>query len=395
MHTIQSFRFVPFRSGRNLLLTCLAAAALTACSDRAEQAAEAGAVADYHFRAGNLLEARRAIGEAIGYKDDMVDLHLLRGRIEFAAGNRTAVFDAYYNALALDPLNNEALQAVSQIGVTTGNIREAEDAADRILSLSPAQPDALLVKGLIALARRRENEALRFAEDALTLQPDNENARILKARTLYLQGKPDAALATIGGADGGEGQITEGVALTRLEIFRQQQDAAGLAREFARLRNQRPFDSALRLDEANFRFKTGEPAAANDLLVRVLTQAEEQNLEAGIITADAARQAVDLWRQHGAEGMSDAQWARIAKSAPVDAREVVARYLLEERKLGTAGRLITSLGGDTRRALAARLHRNHRPAQCEIGQRRFEADRRAHAVVWLLSIRPIRKRVCE
>ena len=355
MQTIQSIHPVPFRTKRNLLAAGLLAFALAACSNSAEKAAEAGALADYHLRNGNLLEARRAIGEAIEEKDDIVDLHLLRGRIEFAGGNRTAAFNAYYNALALDPLNSEALQAVSQIGVSTGNIREAEDAADRILSISPGQPDALLVKGLIALARRREGEALRFAEEALTLQPGNENASILKARALYLQGKPDEALAAIGGSGEGEGPISEGVALTRLEIFRQKGDAAGMAREFTRLRNLRPADSNLRLDEANFRFKREEPAAADDLLLQVLTQPEEQNTEQGITSAEVARQAVAIWQQHGSHSMASPDWAQIASSASPDAREVVARYLLQAGKSTEAGRIIASLNGNTRRALAARL----------------------------------------
>lgn len=356
MVSIQSFRSVPFRGAYSLLLACVAAATLSACSNGAEEAAEAAAVAEFHLGNGNLPEARLAINQAIQAKDDLIDLHLLRGRIEFAAGDRAAAFDAYYNALALDPLNNEALQAVSQIGITTGNIAEAEDATDRILAISPAQPDALLVKGLIALARRREAEAIRYADRALTAQPGNENARILKARALYLDGNSSAALATIGGGEsGGAGPVSEGIALTRLEIFRQIGDAANMDREFVRLRNLRPADSGLRIDEANFRLKRGDAAAANGLLVRALTQTAEVNAEQGLAARDVARQAVDLWQQHGDGGMTNADWAGIAGNAPVEAREVVARHLLNTRNLDQAEQTIAALTGPNRQALAARL----------------------------------------
>lgn len=355
MVSIQSFRFVSFRVACSMMLACVATATLPACSSSAERAGEAAALAEFHFRNGNLAEARLAINEAIREKDDLPDLHLLRGRIEFAAGDRNAAFAAYYNALALDPLNSEALQAVSQIGLGTGNMAEAEAAADRILSISPSQPDALLVKGLIALAKRRLDQAIRYADDALTFQPDYENARILKARALYLKGDADAALATVGDGKAGAGPVSEGVALTRLEIFRQMQDAANMEREFLRLRNLRPLDSDLRIDEANFWFKRGDPAAANALLVRILTRPDEQNVEAATTGHDIARQAVDLWQQYGSAAVTDAAWSQIAGNAPADAREVIARYLLNEGKTDEAGRMIASLDGAARQALAARL----------------------------------------
>ena len=355
MVSIQSFRFVPFRRASRFVVACVALATLIACSSSADKAAEAAAVAEFQFRAGNLAEAQQAINEAIGHKDDLVELHLLRGRIEFAAGDRAGAFDAYYNALALDPLNAEALQAVSQIGVTTGNISEAEDAADRILSITPGQPDALMVKGLIALARRRVDDALRYADEALTLQPANENARILKARALYLKGEPAAALATVSANGSDTGPVSEGVALTRLEIFRQTQDVAGMEREFTRLRNLRPFDSLLRIDEANYLFKLDKPQAANALLVRVLTQSPQDDATAGIIAADVARQAVDLWDQYGSREMSEAGWSQIVTGAAATTREIVARYLLADRRLDEAEAMIASLEGNARQALAARL----------------------------------------
>lgn len=328
--------------------------ALVACSDKAQQAAEAGALAEAYFQGGNLPEARRAIAEALQHRDDIVDLHLLRGRIEFAAGDPQAAFAAYYNALALDPLNSEALQAVSQLGISTGNIADAENATDRILAISPADPNALLVKGIISLARRRFEEASRYADQVLAARPDDEHARVLKARSLFLQGRRAEALGVVGG-ELGDGPITESVAMTRLEIFRQIGDAAGMQREFTRLRNLRPADSALRIDEANFLFKRGQPQQASALLVRTLNQTDEENAQGNVTTAAVAQQVVGLWHQYGHDGMAPADWRSVAQTAPPAAREIVARYLVNVRALDAAQEMIGSLDGGTQEAIAARL----------------------------------------
>ncbi|TCD04856.1 tetratricopeptide repeat protein [Erythrobacteraceae bacterium CFH 75059] len=338
-------------------LTALAAAALLllACSSSAEKASEAGAVAEYHLRSGNVEEARRAIRDAIRHKDDIAQLHLLRGQIEFAAGDRAAAFEAYYDALALDPLNPEALQAVAQLGVTTGNIREAEAAADRILTLAPEQPDALLVKGLVALARRRHDQTIALAERALAARPGDENARILKARALYLKGNPAGALAALEEGRPSGAPITVGVALTRLEIFRQTANTAGLDEEFTRLRNLRPNDPGLRIDEANYRYKRGQAAEAVRLIVALLTSPEEQFRDAGATSAEAAARVVSLWQQYGDDAVTPADWSRLAQGATPAVRAILARHLVLAGHAAAAERMSAGLARDEQEAFAAKL----------------------------------------
>src|SRR5690606_36914425 len=101
---------------------------------------------------------------------------------EMAAGSLSSAFNAYSDAMSLDPTNMEALQAVSQLGLQTGNFRGSIEATDAILSLTPDEPGALLVRGLHAVIRKRFAEADGIADRILARDPNDEGGVILKAR---------------------------------------------------------------------------------------------------------------------------------------------------------------------------------------------------------------------
>ncbi len=352
MTSSQRFRRVPNRTVLSLFLYGLLIFGTTACADPAQVAAENGALAANYLQTGDLPAAREAVNAALTARDDDISLHLLRGRIEYAAGDQEAAYSAFYNALALDPVNPEALQGVSQLGLANGNLTESLKATERILSMAPEQPDALLIRGMHALSRRKFDEAAEYADTLLSVAPENDDARILRARALYQLGRKDEALAAVGGRGNlSDRPITSGTALTRLEIFRDQRDAAGMAAEFQRLRGLRPDDTALRLDEANFAFKRGNYEAANGLLVAVMTDA---NLDPPV-AAGAAEQAVAMWTEYGLESVTDGDWQRLATGTSAESRARIARYLLDREMPGRARPFIAGLEGKERLALGARL----------------------------------------
>src|SRR3546814_8215006 len=163
---------------------------------------DAAAAADA-ARAQSLLEQRRvgearlAIGEAIAARDDEPQYHILRGRIEMAADSVSGAYDAYSDAISLDPPNSGALQAVAQLGLQTGHFRVSLEATDAILSLSPDEPGALLMRGLHAVIRNRFAEADGYADRILARDPGNEGGVILKARIAVRKGAPRDALAVL------------------------------------------------------------------------------------------------------------------------------------------------------------------------------------------------------
>lgn len=291
-----------------------------------------------------VAEARLVINEAIEKRDDEPQYHLLRGRIELAAGSRASAFNAYSDAMSLDPTNMEALQAVSQLGLQTGNFRESIEATDAILSLTPDEPSALLVRGLHAVIRKRFTEADGIADRILARDPNDEGGVILKARIAVRKGAPDEALQVLSGF-GVKKANTVGVVMTRLEVYRVMRDAAGMRSQFALLRNLASNDRDLRLDEANFAFKDSRPRVGSSLLVASLADPKA--------SAEQIAQNLALWREYGDVGPSDASLAPIAATGSQAARLATAEFLADRNRLGAARQLLNGMGADQRMALDA------------------------------------------
>ncbi|MGB3738069.1 MAG: tetratricopeptide repeat protein, partial [Pontixanthobacter sp.] len=133
-----------------------------------------------------IAEARLAINDAIEARDDDPEFYLISAQIELTAGSNEGAFNAFQNAMALDPTNIAALLGVSQLGLQLGRLTDASSASERLLALNPRQTEALLVQGLIALLKRRNDEALALADRVLEFAPSDEAGTILKARIMFI-----------------------------------------------------------------------------------------------------------------------------------------------------------------------------------------------------------------
>ena len=320
---------------------------------------DAAAAADA-ARAQSLLEQRRvgearlAIGEAIAARDDEPQYHILRGRIEMAADSVSGAYDAYSDAISLDPTNIEALQAVSQLGLQTGHFRESLEATDAILSLSPDEPGALLMRGLHAVIRNRFAEADGYADRILARDPGNEGGVILKARIAVRKGAPRDALAVLA-PYGAARPDTVGVAMTRLEVYRAMRDAAGMREQFARLRRLATDNLDLRLDEADFAFKDGRPRDGAALIVGLLADPKT--------SADQIAATLGVWREYAPQGPGDASLEPIAATGSTAARVVTAEFLARRGRIAGARQLLVGLDAAARSPIDALLASRERPGE--------------------------------
>lgn len=319
---------------------------LTACGRSDAAAAEEAVRAQSLFEQHRLAEARLAINEAITMRDDEPQLHILRGRIEMAAGSVPGAYDAYSNAMSLDPTNVEALQAVSQLGLQTGNLRESLEATDAILSLTPDEPQALLIRGLHAIIRSRFAEADGYADKILSRDPNDEGGVILKARVAVRKGAPADALRVLANY-GLSKPETVGVVMTRLEVYRVTRDAPGMRSQFALLRTLAPDDRDVRLDEANFAFKDGRPQDGAKLLTALLA---DPKLPDEILPALFA-----VMREFSPDGLEDESLAAIKKTGSKPAKLALAEYLADRAKLASSRALLDGLGREDRHAVDASI----------------------------------------
>ncbi len=319
---------------------------LAACSDNKQKAYAIGQQAQTLFDTGDLPGARAAIGQAIALTDDQIDLLLLDGRIKFAMADYESAFDSYGVALAIDPTNMEALQAISQIGVSIGSERESEDAVNRILALEPKQADALLVKGIHALNKRKFGDARAIGEQLLANDPASEAGAVLKARSMFLAGQRGEALAILRDAETRIGR-TRMIATALLECARDQAQTDTMVAQYQVLGGLVPRNADLALDEANILYKGGSTASARDRGFAVLKDNGQD--------FDAVQRLRDLWDEYDRSPLSSGQLDALATDGAPAARMMVARYYLGQGDAKNAGRVIDALQGDIADGLRLRI----------------------------------------
>lgn len=290
------------------------------CTNKEQAAYQLGAQAQQQLDSGNVAEARKTIDEALRTRDDLVDLYLLKAKIELARKSPDGAFAAFYNAMSLDPVNQPALQAVAMLGLQTGHIDDAESAAQKLLNLTPQQPTALLVLGLIAVERHRYPQALDAANRILANSPTDEGGLILKARALFLSGSKDEARSLIDHAVQLTGS-TAGLARISLELARANGDAAGMFKALAELKKLAQLDPDLLRDEANLRYKTGDAAGGRTAVLTALRDPRT--------TPEQAVRLLDLWREHDPSAPAAGSLGSIGSPA---LRELLARYLIERNR---------------------------------------------------------------
>jgi tetratricopeptide (TPR) repeat protein len=294
------------------------------CSNSAESAMKLGALARVQFQNGQLAQARETIKQAVADRDDIVDLQLLRGRIEMAARSANNAYDAYSIALSLDSANPEALLGVAQLGLQIGRLRDSEDAADRLLALDPRQPQALLIKGLHDIIKRRYADAIAKADTMLQIEPGDEGGVILKARSLALLDRHEEAFAVVEKARGIAGD-TAGTNITLLELYRLEVKGREMVPMLERLRQLTPNDHRLYIDEADTLYKLGETARAREVLRRMIVMKT--------LSGPDAEAATRLWDEYDPAASFDAATFReFAANAGQPARLAVARYFIDHNK---------------------------------------------------------------
>ena len=332
------------------------------CSNSEADAAQFAAQAEILLDQKRFAEARQTIAKSIAARDDVAEYHLLRGRIEYLGGSFENAFSAYSEALALSPSNEEALQAVSQIGLRVGRFNESVDATEKLLVLNPNQTDALLMRGLHALIKRNYADAAKTADQIISIDRGNEGGVVLKARASFLAGNPQEAAQILDSFESSRPN-TQAVSLTRLEIYRALRNPQMMAKQYAELSKLRPDDLVLRLDHANFLYKTNGKGQATKLVSSVLADksATPQNIT----------NALNLWEEYAVRLIAPDISRAIASSGTSTSRIAAARYFTDVGNLAAPIVLLAGMKGsdaDAERAKIAFLRGNNARAQSLVSQ---------------------------
>lgn len=296
-----------------------AALAAAGCSSSQDKAAREALTAQILMDGGDLPNARAAIIRSIAQRDDIADNHMLQARIEMGLRNPVGAFMSFSRALDLDAASAEALIGVAETGLQIGRVREASTAADKILAIDPASARALLVKGMIVLDEGRPPKALQYAEKILGNNASDEGGIVLKARATALMGDYNGALGVLNQAMATLGE-TDAMNVTAMEISRARGDAKGLISSFQKILAKAPDNGVLLVDYANTLYKTGNAAAARDLLENAIeTQKDRESVLKSIVA---------LWSEYDQTAPSNARVSALGESGSPAARMVIGRYLL-------------------------------------------------------------------
>lgn len=342
----QSFVWPRLPARDRVIAIALPLLLLAGCASPAEKAAEQAAIAQDMLAAGNLPAARAAIGKALSFGGDDVDILLLDARIKTAARDLRGAYDAFRTVLVFEPDNLEALQAVGQLGAIVEEEDVARDAIRRVLAVEPNNPEMLLTLGVMELRDDKEDAALRIAEQILASAPGDPRGLALKARALTLLGRGPEALSLLRGqiAETGNNAMTAGALL---EVARAQGDVQTMLEQFPLLIESLPQSIDLVLDEINIRYKSGDREGARfagqDFIRRFGSQAV------------AMARLLDLWEEYDPDPLAPETLNALANDGAVEARLAAARFYVDRGNLAVAQALVANSPDLRAAGLVARI----------------------------------------
>ena len=332
--------------GLCVIVALSSALLISGCGDRTKQAYAEAQRAQGLLDAGDLGGAQLAIAHAISLRGDQIEFQLLNGRINYQRKDYQGAFEAYSLALSIDPMNPEALQAVSQIGASMGREKESAEATDRILSQEPNNLPALLVKGVQLIGKRDLAGAQAVGEHMLRVDPKNEAGLVLKARAMFLNNQQPEALTLLRDAlkQNGPSQM---LVTALLECARDQGDSEVMLQQFKALGELVPDNVDLTIDEANVDYKLGRTNEARERVWVLLTKSGAND--------DAMDRLNGLWAEYETAPLDQNQIATLASDGAAPARLMVARFYLNANDAKTASDLVGSTPGAEAEGLRARI----------------------------------------
>ena len=314
-----------------LLSLLLVLAPLAACTASEEKVAAMASQAQALLDSGQPREAQALIQGALKQRDDMPAVYLVQAHIALALNKRAEAYQAFSNALALEATNPEALLGVANTGVSTGHLDEAERAADKILVLSPGQTDAMLVKGIVKMVRNDLDAAIGFADKVLALKPSDIGALVLKSRAMALQGDTAGALALLRGAVPRTGETLE-MTMAIAELQRAGGDGDAFLASLRRIRELAPANRDYRFDMVDTLYKLGRTDEARSQAAALLAEPITDAAELGRFPR--------LWYGYDREGLTPGQVVALNGAATVEARLMLARFLIATGRAAEAAALL-------------------------------------------------------
>ncbi len=167
------------------------------CQMSPQRAAEEVARAQQMISEGRSVEAAELLQSVAAKRDDRPDVWLLLGRARMTLGQYPDAYVAYNNVIDLDRANREALAALAQLSLRSGDYAAAIKFGSQIQSLEPGDTLAQLVLAFAAIGQQRYVDANAIADALLSQDPTNASAHVVKSLVLDRKGDLHGALGAL------------------------------------------------------------------------------------------------------------------------------------------------------------------------------------------------------
>lgn len=157
--------------------------------------AELVALGRQYQQAGNFLQAKQCLQQAIRQRPRDADLANELGTIYYALGERKKERECYERCLQLDPDHGSSLYNLANIHRANHSLDQAEQLYLRALAVNPDDADAFNNLGCLYLDQKGYAAALGQLQQALLLAPNRPDILVNHGLCLYRSGRVHEAIA--------------------------------------------------------------------------------------------------------------------------------------------------------------------------------------------------------
>jgi predicted Zn-dependent protease len=289
--------------------------------------------ADYNeyqqaLAAGDLRAARQALIKVVRTEQAVPEYWMALGRLQLQLGSYRGAYNAYQHAHELDQSNVEALAAMSELALASGEAELATEHARSLALLAPTNPMVAMVRAYTDLQAGDLDKAEAGVDGVLASEPNDSFATRLKARVLLAKTQFDDALALL---EGQHRAVPEDKAATQnlAAMYKLRGDWRNLARVQLDAHRLEPKNLRTSRDTVEAFLRAGDVGAAAKLSAQLLQPAANPQLIDDVL---------DLWADYAPSGVTLPE--NLARAASGDRRVSFANYYNRVGKPAIAAALL-------------------------------------------------------
>lgn len=280
--------------------------------------------------AGDLSAARKALIKVVRTEQDVPEYWMALGRLQLQLNSYRGAYNAYSHAHELDRSNVEALAAMAQLALASGEAELATEHARSLALIAPTNPMVAMVHAYTDLQAGNLDKAEAGVDGVLADAPNDSFATRLKARVLLAKTQFDNAIVLL---EAQHRAVPDDKATTQnlAAMYKLRGDWRNLARVQYDAHRLEPKNQRVSRDTVEAFLRAGNVAAAAELSAPLLQSTANPKLIEDVLA---------LWADYAPRG-STLPDEKLARAASGERRVSFANYY---NRIGKPAAAATLLG---------------------------------------------------